>query len=55
LHWYDEACADLSRRLNRVFAEWAKEHGFERGYQLDLADGEDVRPVLTLARAEVCA
>lgn len=52
LHWDDEACADLSRRLNRVFAEWATEHGYERGWQLDLADPEEIRPVLTLARPD---
>ena len=49
-----EACADLSRRLNTVFAEWARSLGYERGWQLDLADGEEIRPVLTLARAEAC-
>jgi len=54
LHWDTEACADLSCRLNTVFAEWARLHGYERGWQLDLADGEEIRPVLTLARAEAC-
>ncbi len=54
LHWDAVACADLSRRLNAVFGEWARSHGYERGWQLDLADGEEIRPVLTLARAEAC-
>ena len=54
LHWDEEACADLSRRLNAAFAEWATKHGYHRGWQLDLADGEEVRPTLTLARADTC-
>lgn len=54
LHWDEEACADLSRRLNAVFARWAIEHGYQRGWQLDLGDSEEIRPVLTLAHAGVC-
>lgn len=53
LYWDDVACADLSKRLNAVFADWATTHGYHRGWQLDLADGEEVRPTLTLARGEV--
>lgn len=49
LHWDEAACADLSRRLNAVFAEWATQHGYQNGWQLDLGDGEEVRPLLTLA------
>lgn len=52
LHWDEEACADLSRRLNATFAAWATSHGYHRGWQLDLADAAEVRPTLTLARAE---
>lgn len=55
LHWNGEACADLSRRLNRVFAEWATEHGYQRGWQLDLGDAQEIRPVLSLAGAGACA
>jgi len=32
--------------------KWATEHGYERGWQLDLADPEEIRPVLTLARPD---
>jgi hypothetical protein len=49
VHWDAAACADLSRRLNAVFAEWANEHGYQNGWQLDLADGEEVRPLLTVS------
>ena len=55
LHWDAEACADLSRRLNATFAAWATEHGYDRGWQLDLGDPEEIRPVLTVASAGACA
>jgi hypothetical protein len=51
LYWDEEACSDLSRRLNATFAEWATKHGYQRGWQLDLGDAEEVRPTLTLARS----
>ena len=53
-HWGPEDCADLSRRLNVVFAAWAQEHGYERGWVLDFAEREEIRPVLTLAHAGTC-
>lgn len=53
-HWDEDACADLSRRLNAVFGTWAREHGYERGWILDVTDLAEVRPLLTLTRARNC-
>lgn len=50
-HWDEDHCADLSRRLNAVFGAWAREHGYERGWMLDFTEQEEIRPILTLARA----
>lgn len=40
--WTDTACRDLAARLNATFAEWAREHRYDRAYMLDLAHGEQV-------------
>lgn len=50
-HWDEEHVADLSRRLNAVFGAWAREHGYERGWILDLTEQEEIRPILTLSRS----
>ena len=49
-HWDETHVADLARRLNAVFGEWAREHGYQRGWILDFSDQEQIRPILTLAR-----
>lgn len=53
-HWGPEDCADLSRRLNVVFAAWAQEHGYERGWVLDFSEQHEIRPRLTLAHSGEC-
>ncbi len=40
--WTDDQCRDLARRLNATFAEWAKDHGHDKAYMLDLSKGEIV-------------
>lgn len=50
-HWDEAHVADLSRRLNNVFADWAQERGYQRGWVLDLTEQAEIRPILTLARA----
>lgn len=40
--WSDEQCRDLAERLNATFAAWAKEHGHDKAYMLDLSAGEVV-------------
>ena len=50
-HWDEADVADLSRRLNTVFSDWAHEHGYQRGWVLDLTEQAEIRPILTLARA----
>lgn len=53
-HWDETHVADLARRLNAVFAVWAGEHGYQRGWILDFTDQEEIRPILTLARTGTC-
>lgn len=50
-HWDETHVADLSRRLNAVFGEWAQERGYQRGWILDITEQAEIRPILTLARA----
>jgi len=50
-HWDETHVADLARRLNTVFAEWAREHGYQRGWILDFTEQDEIRPILTLSRA----
>ncbi|HEX8555244.1 MAG TPA: hypothetical protein VF695_11100 [Sphingomonas sp.] len=40
--WTDEQCADLATRLNVTFAEWARQHGHDRAYMLDITSTEQV-------------
>jgi hypothetical protein len=54
-HWDETHVADLSRRLNAVFADWARERGYQRGWIFDITDQAEIRPILTLARAGVIA
>ena len=53
-HWDENACADLSRRLNAVFGAWAGEHGYERGWILDVTELAEIRPILKLTTAGAC-
>jgi len=50
-HWDEAHVAELARRLNALFGEWAREHGYQRGWVLDFTEQEEIRPILTLARA----
>jgi hypothetical protein len=52
-HWDEAHVADLALRLNAVFGEWARGHGYQRGWILEFTDLEEIRPILTLARAGV--
>lgn len=57
--WNETAIADLVTRLNYQFAAWANQHGYQRGWTLDVKDerwtgvperaGASGRPVLSLA------
>lgn len=42
--WSDAARRDLANRLNDTFAAWAREHGYDRAYMLDLRAGEMILP-----------
>lgn len=56
--WTEDAIAVLIKRLNYQFAAWATEHGYQRGWMLDVRDQQWTdppprtapvrRPVLTL-------
>lgn len=56
--WTEDAIAVLINRLNYQFAAWATEHGYQRGWMLDVRDQQWTdppprtapvrRPVLTL-------
>lgn len=57
--WDEVAIAELVTRLNYQFAAWANQHGYQRGWTLDVKDeqwtgapepaGANGRPVLSLA------
>lgn len=38
LWWEEDAAQQLIDRLNATFTAWAKEHGYERGWALDMND-----------------
>jgi hypothetical protein len=40
--WTDKQRKDLAARLNATFAAWAKEHGHDRAYMLDMRSAEQV-------------
>ncbi|WP_342658677.1 hypothetical protein NPJ82_06005 [Sphingomonas sp. NY01] len=59
-HWDTDAVAALVKRLNYQFTAWAREHGYQRGWMLDVSAEEwtpacnpaptgRLRPVLSLA------
>lgn len=63
--WSEDAIATLIKRLNYQFAAWATEHGYQRGWMLDIHDQQWTpppprmasagRPVLSLAFNRECA